>query len=133
MQSIVRLLIIFTALLAAVYVSGANLNGEWTDITVQSKAVIVQKGNQVDITNSFMWKGKDVEWKATGVLRGCGLSLRYWYTRNMPEGWEPGTMDLRLVDSKTLTGCWVSENKKYRQNITLKYVRPLQSENEPGK
>jgi len=132
-RGVVQSFVISSFLLMAVLVSGADLSGEWTDITVNSRAVIVQRGNLVDITNSFMWKGKQVEWRATGELRGRGLNLRYWYTQNRPEGWEPGTMELRLTDSKTLTGCWISETKKYRQSITLKYVRPFQSGMDPGK
>ena len=102
---------------------GANINGEWTDPDVNSTAVITQRGNLVDITNSFMWKGNRVEWKARGHIRGCNVSLKFWYTQNKPAGWEPGTMELRLVNSKTLSGRWVSTTGKYKQNITLKYLR----------
>ncbi len=103
---------------------GANINGEWTDPEFNSSAIITQRGNLVDITNSFMWKGKMVEWQAQGQIRGCDVSLKFQYTQNRPEGWEPGTMELRLVNSKTLSGRWVSKTGKYRQNITLRYLRP---------
>jgi hypothetical protein len=111
-------------LMLCVIAAGANINGEWTDPSVNSRAVITQSGNMVDITNSFMWKGKMVEWKARGELRGRALNLKYWYTQNKPAGWEPGTMELRLTDSKTLSGRWVSETRKYQQIITLKYIGP---------
>ncbi len=108
--------------LAAV-ATGANINGEWTDPSVNSRAIITQRGNQVDITNSFLWHGKTVEWQARGEMRGSALNLKYWYTLNQPAGWGPGTMELRLVDSRTLAGRWVSETRKYQQIITFKFVR----------
>jgi len=119
-------------MMMCVMAAGANINGEWTDPSVNSRAVITQSGNLVDITNSFTWKGKVVEWKARGEMRGCALKLKYWYTQNKPEGWEPGTMELRLTDSKTLSGRWVSETRKYQQIITLKYVAPAGSRIDTG-
>lgn len=119
-------------LMMCMMAAGANINGEWTDPSVNSRAIITQTGNHVEITNSFPWKGKTVEWKASGDMRGCALNLKYWYTQNKPEGWEPGTMELRLTDSKTLTGRWVSETRKYNQIITLKYLGPEGSRKDTG-
>lgn len=120
-------------LLLTVVASGGNIDGEWTDPSMNSKAVITQRGNLVDITNSFLWKGKVVEWQARGEMRGRALNLKFWYTRNKPEGWEPGTMELRLVDGRTLSGRWVSETRKYQQNITLKLVRSGSHRPAPGR
>mgnify|MGYP007056007920 FL=1 len=107
----------------AASVSAETISGTWTDPSVQSNAVIVQRGNRVTITNTFSWQGKEVQWRAQGTRNGNTVSVRYFYTKNRPAGWENGTMNFLLTGGNTLSGKWVSESRRYSQNITFTLVQ----------
>lgn len=95
------------------------LTGDWSDPAVKSKARIVQTGNAMTITNTFMWQGKSVQWTGTGTVTGNKVQFNYSYTRNKPALWENGTMYLIRTNKKTLSGKWVAHSKKYQQAITF--------------
>jgi len=100
------------------------ITGEWKDPTVNSKAKIVQNGNSMTITNTFMWEGKPVTWTGNGTVSGNSINFTYSYSGYKPELWENGTMQLTRTNKRTLKGSWTSHSKKYSQNIVFIKTSP---------
>ncbi|MCP4669258.1 MAG: hypothetical protein GY849_23240 [Deltaproteobacteria bacterium] len=94
-----------------------SISGEWTDPTVRSKARIMQTGNSMTITNTFMWEGRSVTWTGSGTVSGNNVRFNYRYTGYKPAMWENGTMTLTRMSKKSLTGSWTTHSGKYSLNI----------------
>ena len=102
----------------------AVIGGEWRDPEVGSRAIIKQEGARIYVINSFLWKKQRVEWQGHGTFDGKVARFEYAYTATPPEGWKNGTMELTLVDGRTLKGFWKSEDGIFSRNITLQLVKP---------
>ena len=94
-----------------------NISGSWTDPGTKSKTKIIQNGDKITIINSFILKGKVVEWKGSGKITGNHINIKFWYTKNRPKGWENGVMQLKLYGNNKIAGKWIASSKKYSGSI----------------
>lgn len=102
----------------------AVIGGEWRDPEVGSRAIVKQEGARIYVINSFVWEKKRVEWQGHGTFDGKIARLEFAFTTAPPKGWEDGTMELALVDAKTLKGFWKTATGSYSRNITFLLVKP---------